>query len=77
MDSKRGQRCARSSKSSREAIRAEHAKMNNTLMRKGQDPDEYFYVMDSCRDRLNACDPPEGPTDPQYEDILVQARPPV
>ena len=32
--------------------------------------------MDSCRDRLNACDPPEGPTDRQYEDIILQALPP-
>ena len=37
--------------------------MNNTRMRSDQDPDEYRYIMDSCRDRLNACDPPEGPTD--------------
>ena len=44
--------------SSREAIRAEHAKMNNTPMRSGHDPDEYLYIMDSCRDRLNVCDPP-------------------
>ena len=33
--------------SSREAIRAEHSKMNNTRMRSDQDPDEYLYVMDS------------------------------
>ena len=42
--------------------------MNNTRMRSEQDPDEYLYIMDSCRDRLNACDPPEGPTHRQYED---------
>ena len=45
-------------------------------MRLDQDPDEYSYIMDSCRDRLNASDPPEGPTGPQYEDILLQALPP-
>ena len=45
-------------------------------MRSEQDPDEYLYIMDTCRDRLNACDPPEGPTDRQYEDILLQALPP-
>ena len=61
--------------SSREAIRAEHSKMNNTRMRSEQDPDEYLYIMDSCRDRLNACDSPEGPTDRQYEDILLQDLP--
>ena len=27
------------------------------------------------RDRVNACDPPEGPTDQQYEDIILQALP--
>ena len=32
--------------------------------------------MDSCRDHRNACDPPEGPTDRQYEDIILQALPP-
>ena len=62
--------------SSREAIRAERAKMNNTPMRSGQDPDDYLYIMDSCRDRLNACDPLEGSTDRQYEDIILQALPP-
>ena len=50
--------------------------MNNTRMRSDEDPDEYLYIMDSCRDRLNACDPPEGPTDRQHEDILLQALPP-
>ena len=50
--------------------------MNNTPMRSGQDPDEYLYIVDSFRDRLNACDPPEGPTDSQYEDIIPQAHPP-
>ena len=62
--------------SSREVIRTEHSKVNNTRMRSDQDPDEYIYIMDSYRDRLNACDPPEGPTDRQYEDILLQALPP-
>ena len=62
--------------SSREVICAEHAKINNTPMRLGQDLDEYFYTMDSCRDHLNACDPPEGPTDRQNKDIILQALPP-
>ena len=29
--------------------------------------------MDSFRDRLNTCDSPEGPTNRQYEDIILQA----
>ena len=63
--------------SSREAIRAEHSKMNNnTRIPSDQDPDEYLYIMNSCRDRLSACVPPKGPTDRQYEDILLQALPP-
>ena len=45
-------------------------------MRSDQDPDEYLYIMDSCRNRLNACNSPECPTDRQYEDILMQALPP-
>ena len=47
---------------SREALRAEHYKMNHTKMTPGQDPDEFLYIMDSRRDRLNTSTPPEGPT---------------
>ena len=61
---------------SREALRAEHYKMNHTKMTPGQDPDEFLYIMDSRRDRLNTSAPPEGPTDRQYEDILLQALSP-
>ena len=61
---------------SREVIRAEHSKKDNTRLRSDQDPDEYLYIVDSYRDRLNACDPPESPTDRQYEDIILQALPP-
>ena len=32
--------------------------------------------MDSCQDRLNVCNPQDGPTDRQYEDISLQALPP-
>ena len=49
--------------------------MTSTPMRPGQDPDDYLYHIDSCRDLLNACDPLEGPTDRQYEDIILQALP--
>ena len=72
--SKCGQRCAR--QRAREAIHAQHSNVNSTRMRSEQDPDKYFYIMNSCRDRLNACDRPEGPTDRQYDDILLQASPP-
>ena len=50
--------------------------MNNTPMHSEQDLDEYLYIMDSCRDRLNACDPPEGSTNRQYEHIILQVLPP-
>ena len=72
MDSKRRQRCVTTSK----GARAEHSKMNNTRMPSEPDPDEHLYIMDSCRDRLNACDPLKGPTDRQHEDILLQVPPP-
>ena len=47
--------------------------MTSTRTRPGQDPDDYLYHTDSCRDRLNACNPPEDPMDRQYEDIILQA----
>ena len=46
---------------------------SSTRMHPGQDPEDYLYHMDSCRDRLNACDPPEGPTNRQCEEIILQA----
>ena len=61
---------------SREALRVEHAKMNSAQTSPGQDPDEFLDELDTCRERLNACDPPEGPTDRQFEDIVLQALPP-
>ena len=53
-----------------------HHKMNHTKMTPGQDPDEFLYIMDSFRDRLSSSTPPEGPTDRQYEKILLQALSP-
>ena len=47
--------------------------MTSTRMRPGQYPDDYLYHMDNFQDRLIACDPPEGPTDRQYENIMLQA----
>lgn len=40
--------------SSRGALRAEHHKLNHTKMTPGLYPDEVFYMMESCRDCLNA-----------------------
>ena len=50
--------------------------MNHTKMTLRQHPDEFLYIMDSCRDRLNTSTPLEGPTDWQCEDILLQALSP-
>ena len=61
---------------SREALRARHAKINSTRMSPGQNSDEFLYEFDTHRERLNTCDPPEGPTDHQLENIILQALPP-
>ena len=45
-------------------------------MTPGQDPVEFLYIIDSCRDCLNKSTSSEGPTDWQYEDILLQALSP-
>ena len=47
--------------------------MISTRMCPGQDPDDCLYHIDSFRGRLSACGPPEGPTDRQCEDIILQA----
>ena len=69
MDNRRGHRCGRSLKGDRAKQSAEHSEMNNTQTCSEQDPDEYLHIMDSCCDRLNACDLPKGPTDRQCDDI--------
>lgn len=44
-------------------------------MTTGHDPDKFFYMMDSCPERRNACTPPEGTTDRHYKNIFLQALP--
>ena len=61
---------------SREALRPENAKMNSARMSPCQGLDEFLYELDNRRELLNACDSPKGPTDRQFEDIIVQALPP-
>ena len=43
-------------------------------MEPGQDPDDFFFVLDECRDLLEEM----GPTvhGEKYEDIILQALPP-
>ena len=50
--------------------------MNYARMSPGQDPDEFPYELDTLCERPNACDPPEGPTDRQFEGIILQDLPP-
>ena len=47
----------------REALRAGHAKMHYTRLVPGQQFVDFSYELDTRRERLNSCDPPEGPTD--------------
>ena len=57
----------------KEARRACHEKLVNTKMEPGQDPDDFFFILDKCRDRLEEM----GQTmhDERYEDIILQALP--
>ena len=50
--------------------------MNSARLNPDQDPDEFLYELDSRRERLNTCDPPERLMDRQFEDVVLQAFPP-
>ena len=45
-------------------------------MLSNEDPDDFLYKKDRCRDRLNYVTPKEGPSDRRYEDITLQCLPP-
>ena len=45
-------------------------KMGTVKMRSDEDPDDFLYKKDRCRDRLNSVTPKEGPPDRRYEDII-------
>ena len=57
---------------SREALRAGHRESETVKMRSDEDPDNFLYKKDRCRDRLNSVTPKEFPSDRRYEDILLQ-----
>ena len=59
-----------------ESLRAGHQEMKTVKMKSDEDLDEFFYKKDRCRDRLNFVTPKEGPSDRQYEDIILQWLPP-
>ena len=45
-------------------------------MRSDEDPHDFLYKKDRCRDRLNSVTPKESPLDRRYEDIILQCLPP-
>ena len=61
---------------SREALRAAHRELETVKMRSDEDPDDFLYKKDRCRDRLNSVTRKEGPSDRRYEDIILQYLPP-
>ena len=61
---------------SREALRAAHRELETAKMRSDEDPDDFLYKKDRCRDRLNFVTLKEGPSDRRYEDITLQCLPP-
>ena len=61
---------------SREVLRAAHRELETVKIRPDEDPDDFLYKKDRCRDRLNSVTPKEGPSDCQYEDIILQCLPP-
>ena len=62
--------------SSREALRAAHRELETVKMRSGEDPDNFLYKKDRCRDRLKSVTPKEGPSGRRYEDMILQCLPP-
>lgn len=46
--------------------------MNQTKTFHGQDHDEFIYMMDSCRESINASRSAQDSWDRPYEDILLQ-----
>ena len=61
---------------SREALRAAQRELETVEMRSDEDPDDFLYKKDRCRDRLNSVTLKEGPSDRRYEDITLQCLPP-
>ena len=61
---------------SREALRAAHRELETVKMRSNEDPDDFLYKKDRCRDRLNSVTPKEGLLKRWYEDIILQCLPP-
>ena len=45
-------------------------------MRSDEDSNDFLYKKNRCRDRLNPVTPKKGPSDRQYEHIILQCLPP-
>ena len=57
---------------SREALRAAHRELQTVKIWSDKDPDDFRNKKDRCRDRLISVTPKEGPSDRQYEGIILQ-----
>ena len=53
-----------------------HRELETVKMRSDEDPDDFLYKKDQCRDLLNSVTPKEVPSDRRYEDIILQWLPP-
>ena len=60
---------------SSEALRAAHRKMETVKMRSDEGREDFLYKKDRYRDRLDSIPPKEGPSDRQYEDIILECLP--
>ena len=61
---------------SRDALRATYRELETVKMWSDEDPDDFLYKKDRCRDRLNSVTPKEGPSNRRYKDIILQCLPP-
>ena len=57
----------------KEARRTCHKKLVTMRMDPDQDPDDFFFILDECRQQLE--DMGESVHDERYEDVILQALP--
>ena len=57
----------------KEARKAYHEKLHSTKMKPGDDPNDFLYIMDGFRERLE--DMGQSVPDERHEDIILQALP--
>ena len=71
-----GSLCEKFDSCLRKALRAAHREIQAVKMRPDEDPDDFLYKKDRCRDRLNSVTSKKSPSDRQYEDLILQCLPP-